>query len=321
MTNALNQDTVLAAAIAYKPSATGEAMQLPEHLAETVSLTYFDLSGIDNRTNLAVHFKPHAALQHAPVILSIHGSGLSVYKEPGWPLSCSLASRGIPVLAVNTRQHDEAVNTDVFSATIRDIDAAFWMARSLGYRRIILMGHSLGSAQISFFAANFWDADIGGVILIGMPAQLPWKSRHVLIANENLYNQMVSEANDAVREGDFDRVLSTPMPWLGGKATRVTAGHFASYRDENLAVPRSVDWIARVPYPVLLARDENDPIIRDFEMNEMLAAAQAGRPRSVDAVTLRSTPGTDGHSFADTMSDLTDTIVSWIDKVATRGPL
>jgi pimeloyl-ACP methyl ester carboxylesterase len=81
------------------------------------------------------------------------------------------------------------VNTDNFVEIRRDIEAAVYSARVLGYRRLVLYGHSLGSIQILYYAANNWDGDIKAVILSGMFGNLPWKSRHTLVADEEKFRR------------------------------------------------------------------------------------------------------------------------------------
>jgi pimeloyl-ACP methyl ester carboxylesterase len=39
----------------------------------------------------------------------------------------------------------------------RDIEAAVATVRALGYRSIVLQGHSLGTVQVEFYAATDWD--------------------------------------------------------------------------------------------------------------------------------------------------------------------
>jgi pimeloyl-ACP methyl ester carboxylesterase len=42
--------------------------------------------------------------------------------------------------------------------------------RALGYRSIVLQGHSLGTIQVAFYAATDWDPTIKAVILTGAPS-------------------------------------------------------------------------------------------------------------------------------------------------------
>jgi pimeloyl-ACP methyl ester carboxylesterase len=248
----------------------------------------------------------------APLVISIHGSGGSITSQPVHLLSRGLSAGGVPVLALDTRQSNDAVNTDSFYATVRDIEAAFWVARSLGYHRIALHGHSLGTSQVTYFAATHMHREIVGVLLTGAFADLPWKSRHLLIDDEKAYARLGDEAVELARRGDFGAVLSEPMRWLHGAQMPVTAQHFLSYRQTGTAGARSVDWIARVPYPLLIVRDANDPVIGYFEPGQLEAAANAGISPSVVNVELPSGAGTNGHAFEATGDALVELASTWL---------
>jgi pimeloyl-ACP methyl ester carboxylesterase len=79
------------------------------------------------------------------------------------------------------------VNTDNFFEVRRDIEAAVAIVRALGCRFIVLQGHSLGTVQVEFYAATDSDPTIKAVILTGAFGRLPWKSRHILIQDEDNY--------------------------------------------------------------------------------------------------------------------------------------
>jgi pimeloyl-ACP methyl ester carboxylesterase len=82
------------------------------------------------------------------------------------------------------------VNADNFFDVRRDIEAAVATVRALGYRSIVLQGHSLGTIQVAFYAATDWDPTIKAVILTGAFGKLPWKSRHILIQDEDNYKAL-----------------------------------------------------------------------------------------------------------------------------------
>jgi hypothetical protein len=62
----------------------------------------------------------------------VHGSGGSYRRAPESTLAPRLATKGYAALAINTRQHDEKINTDNFLDVRRDIDAAVQVGRALG---------------------------------------------------------------------------------------------------------------------------------------------------------------------------------------------
>jgi pimeloyl-ACP methyl ester carboxylesterase len=101
------------------------------------------------------------------LIVMVHGSGGSYQQAPQSGLGPRLAAKGYASLAINTRQHDEKINTDNFLDVRRDIDAAVQVARALGYKTLVLQGQSLGNIQVQFYAATNWDRDIKAVVLLG----------------------------------------------------------------------------------------------------------------------------------------------------------
>ena len=223
-------------------------------------------------------------------------------------------------LSISTRQHDEHVNTDNFFEVRRDIEAVVLTAKALGYRALVLQGHSLGTAQVPFYAATDWNPAIRGVILTGATAKLPWKSRHILIQDEDAYRALAQAARDAVRAGRPEATLPMPMGWIGGRQAPVTAQHFLTYRDEAASAADTTFSIARIPRPILLVRDAADGVVLPFEPYMLLSAARAegSLVPEIRYVLLPNPrpPSLEGHIFADNTEPLAEAIASWL---AERG--
>lgn len=285
-----------------------------------VTLDYYELTSLDGRTGLAVHLMPEIPAPEAPLLISVHGSGGSIASQPSRLLAAGLSERGIPVLSVNTRQSGDAVNTDNFYDTVRDIEAAYLVGLDLGYDRIVLHGHSLGTSQVGFYAATHWQRSTLGVVLTGMFADLPWKSRHLLINDEATYAALTKQAIEAVQAGDYSRVLAAGMPWLGGRTMPVTAAHFLTYRRVGLAGARSVEWLPRIPGPLLMVRDENDQVIEYFEPGWLEAALAAGLSPAVSSVLLPSEAPSNGHAFEKSGDALVETVHGWIARLSVPSP-
>ena len=188
-------------------------------------------------------------------------------------MSRELAAKGYGVLAINTRQNGERVNTDNFLEVRRDIEAAVYTARALGYRALVLYGHSLGNIQVQYYAANNWKPDIKAVVMTGMFGNLPWKSRNMLVQNEENYRQLTDAAFKALREGKAADVLPVRMFWITGQQVPLTGQHFLSYRHEATSTADGTYWIRRVPRPILMVRDAGDAIVQAFEPYMLLSAA------------------------------------------------
>ncbi len=302
----------VAASVSYR--AVTERSEIPADYSwpEGVRADFYQITSLDGRTGLSVHLVPENVPESASLVISVHGSGGSIGSQPVRLLSHGLAQAGYHVLAINTRQTGEAVNTDNFYATVRDIEAAYWTARNLGYTRIVLHGHSLGTSQVSFFAATHWHSEIVGAVLTGMFADLPFKSRHLLINDEAAYSRLGNEAVRAAQDSDFSRVLAEKMSWIGGAEMAVTAEHFLTYRKVGTAGARTIDWIARIPLPLLLVRDENDSVINYFEPSQLEAALQNGISPSVTSVLLPSEGPSNGHAFEKSGNALVALVTGWL---------
>ena len=207
--------------------------------------------------------------------MQVHGSGGNLASLPLRVIARALSAQGYAALSISTRQHDEHVNTDNFFEVRRDIEAAIVTAKALGYRSIILQGHSLGTVQVAFFAAIDWDTAIKAVILTGAFGKLPWKSRHILIQDEEKYRVLASASRGALKVGTSAEILPINMRWIGGIETPITAQHFLTYRDEQASAADGTYWIPRIPRPILIVRDEADGVVLPFEPYMLLSAAQA----------------------------------------------
>jgi pimeloyl-ACP methyl ester carboxylesterase len=281
------------------------------------TMKFLAITALDGARVDAALVQPHGKAPAAStLIVSVHGSGGSFHGHPNGFLARLLPAKGYAVLGINTRQSGPRVNSDNFLEIRRDIESAVYTARALGYRSLVLHGHSLGNIQVQYYAANNWDADLKAVVLTGMFADLPWKSRYYLVQNEESFGQLHASALKALHEGKARDVLPTRMGWITGQSVPVTAQHFLTYRTEQSSTADGTYWIRRVPYPILMVRDAGDLVIQAFEPPMLLGAATS--PGSlVPSVKFVSLPNAKGpnpaaHVFSDNQQPLADAITAWL---------
>jgi pimeloyl-ACP methyl ester carboxylesterase len=285
---------------------------LPGASLQFLSIKTLDGLGIDAALWQPVNKSPASTT----MIVQVHGSGGNLAELPLRSVARSLSNKGYAALSISTRQHDDHINTDNFFDVRNDIEAAVATAKALGYTSIVLQGHSLGTIQVEYYAATNWDPAIKAVILTGPFGRLPWKSRNIIIQNEDIYRELTGAALMALKSGKPADVLPAEMPYLGGRRTPVTAQHFLTYRSEQASAADGTYWVPRIPRPILLLRDQADGIVLPFEPYMLLSAASA-EGSLVQGITYvvvpdPRPPSAAGHTFTDNTQALVDAVSAWL---------
>ena len=116
--------------------------------------------------------------RRSAALIWVHGLG-SVFSS-GQPLIRALSARltkaGIGYLKLNTRGHDLVARGgrrlvgsafERFGESVEDIRAIVAFARTSGYRRIVLAGHSTGANKVLYYASRARDPRVIGIVLAG----------------------------------------------------------------------------------------------------------------------------------------------------------
>jgi pimeloyl-ACP methyl ester carboxylesterase len=292
---------------------------LPQSFAAPagVTLRFLAIKTIDGERVDAALWQPTSkAVAATTLIVGVPGSGGSFAGEPVGLVSPALAAKGYGVLGINTRQRGERRNTDNFLDIRRDIEAAVYTARALGYRALVLYGHSLGNIQVQYYAANNWDTDVKAVVLSAMFANLPWRSRYMQVADEDRFRLLTEAAFKALREGKERELLPLRMRRTRTEEEPLTGQHFLSYRAEASSTADGTYWIKRIPRPILMVRDAGDAISAPFEPYQLLSAATSAGSLvpNIKYIGLPNPKGTNprGHHFLDNTEPLAETISAWL---------
>lgn len=281
------------------------------------TLRFLQITTIDRSTVDAALWQPKSSdPANQTLIISVHGSGDNYVKPPIGFLSPALATKGYAVLAINTRQHDDLVNTDNFLHIRQDIDAAVYTARALGYRSIVMHGHSIGNIQVQFYVATAWAPEIKAMVLTGMFGNLPWKSRNMLVQNEQNFSALMDASHDALKSGKLSEIMAVKMRWFTGQQVPMTAQHFLTYRSEASSTADGTYWIKRVPVPILMVRDESDLVVAAFEPYMLLSAATS-QGSLVPSIEYKLLPddkpvSLDNHYFVNNQNPLATVVTNWL---------
>src|SRR5262245_33860613 len=307
----------VAASIEYDVIARPAAVPDDVQPTDGTSLKFLAIKAIDGFAIEAALWQPNGKQPaETTLVVMVHGSGGSYRRAPESALAPRLAAKGYAALAIDTRQHDEKINTDNFLDVRRDIDAAGQVGRALGFKTLVLQGHSLGNIQMQFYAATNWDRDIKAVVLLAPFANLPWKTRNILVQNEDSFRKLIDAALKSLRDGTLDQVMPVKMRYFTGQDSPVTGQHFLTYRWDRTSVADGTFWISRIPLPILIVRDQSDSLILPFEPHMLLSAAHADGSlvTGIDYVLLpNSRPASlKGHYFDGNEQPLADEMARWL---------
>jgi pimeloyl-ACP methyl ester carboxylesterase len=311
-----SEATQIAASIEYEVVPRPAGVPATLQALSGASLQFLMIKAIDGYRIDAALWQP-ISKQPAVTTLVVMAIGDNNYHSPPQStLGHGLAEKGYAVLAINTRNHDGNIYTQNFLDLHRDIEAAVQTARALGYRSLVLQGHSQGSIHVQFYAATNWDPGVKAVILLGAFANLPWKTRHLLVQNEDNFTALIDASKKSLRERTLAADLPVKMHSFTGQDVPMTAQHFLTYRWDKTSVADGTFWISRIPTPVLLVRDQADAFIAPFEPYMLLSAAHAegSLVPSIKYVMLPNAkpPSPQSHYFVGNEAPLIDAVADWL---------
>ena len=117
------------------------------------------------------------------IIINIHGTADNFYDNDFiWEIAKTLEPFNVSMLSVNNRgsynlefydygptaRRNSGASVEIFEESVIDIDAWVKFALSLGYKKIILQGHSLGTEKVVYYMSKGkYRSKISSIILLG----------------------------------------------------------------------------------------------------------------------------------------------------------
>jgi dienelactone hydrolase len=275
-------------------------------------------------------FRPRAgdSLRRRMAVLVVHGSVGNYITGVPRRVSFGLSQAGFTVLSTNTRMANYGVifGGGLMHRTPLDLDAALALLRRRGYRRIVLLGFSMGSTMVTHYQALRQPADVVGVCTLAHPASLPGALRlrwdhygadpgYEEVA-ERIHTRLApdfeADRNDRIfivrrargfGEGPGDGEIWTYRTWWFSRGPR------APHAESRLRV-------GEVTVPLALIQAGEDELVRPAEGGELEALARQGHCPSVYLETIL---GAD-HVFTGCDDALIDALVGWLDARLAPAP-
>jgi alpha-beta hydrolase superfamily lysophospholipase len=201
-----------------------------------------------------------------------------------------------------------------------DLDAALAVLRRRGFRRIVLLGFSMGSTIVTHYQALRQPPDVVGVCTLAHPASLPaalklrWNHFGADPGYEEVadlvHHRLAPDFEDPTR----DRIFLVRR--ARGFGERPLDGEIWTYRTWWYARgPRSPHAesrlrIGHVTVPLAIVQAGEDELVREEEGAQLEAIARQGDCPSV----MRETIPEADHVFSGLDAPLIETVVGWLDQ-------
>lgn len=154
------------------------------------------------------------------IIIAIHGTASNFYEEPFIDVMTDvLPNSDWAVLSTNNRGHDvltgwskrpPGASSEQFEKCLLDIDAWIAYAKKLGYKDIVLQGHSLGAEKVIYYVnEGKYAKDITAIILLGPADSVEYQYKFMKDKGNNLETELLAEAERLVKEKKGQQFLTT----------------------------------------------------------------------------------------------------------------
>lgn len=148
-----------------------------------------------------------------------------------------------------------------FEKCVPDIESWLDKAKELGYKKIIIIGHSLGASKVIHHFYKTRPDDIVGIVLASPPDMVGLLKKPEYQSN---YNEILKEAKLNIEEGNPEKLLSSKI-W--GWVT-LSSQTFLDLFEENgpannlplLKNPGKFYELASINVPILCIMGENDDV-------------------------------------------------------------
>ncbi len=258
-------------------------------------------------------FEPNTAGPVAALIT--HGGWGNFYTGLGRFLPNALAATGIACLSLNNRGHDYGTVADgepciglmreLFEDSPKDMAAGLRMLKERGYKRLVLIGHSYGTAKAAYSQYLEPDPDVEGLILCSPAALMRDTWKYYLDVH---YDDAVRDVTRLVDADQGERFVifrhDGPAPIIS------TAKTFLSVWGPDTK-PDVLKFIGEMTKPLLVTICEGDRMCKDYGQ---AVYEQAHRAEPREFIEL---PGGD-HYYKDAERSLERVVCSWLHRLGLK---
>lgn len=261
--------------------------------------------------------EPGVSARARPAVLVVHGSVGNYLSGIPRRVSFGLARAGYTVLSVNTRMANYGVffGGGLLDQTPLDLDAALAVLVRNGYRRVVLLGYSMGATMVTHYQALRQPEAVVGLCTVAHPLSLPasLRRRWARYNSSPSYAEVSARARELVEAGDEEDeiVIVSQANGLTDEPADCeiwTYRTFWAARGPEAPHARSAERIRQVRVPLAVIQGERDELVPPAEGEALVRIAlEAGCPDARLVVI----PGAD-HSFRGQGGAVAGACVEWM---------
>ena len=194
---------------------------------------------------------------------------------------------------------------EIFEDCIYDIDLAIQTAKEKGYKRIILLGHSLGCNKVIYYYYKK-HPNILGMILASAPDMI---GSHLLIEPE--YEELLKEAKENIDKNQPTKLLHKMIEDYMYMSSQTYYNWFHKNSNlDNLPIisnPKNWEQLETIDVPILTFSGSKD---EDYYLHLDLLKEKAAKCKNFEYQIIENT----GHTYQEKELETGTLILNWINK-------
>jgi alpha-beta hydrolase superfamily lysophospholipase len=266
-------------------------------------------------------FSREEDLYETPIVLLVHGV-LGHFFARGTPrlLPNALEENGISSFSINTRMAftGQMFGGAIFDESIMDIEAAVNVLVKEGFRKIIILGWSLGANISVYYAVNNPHPNIKGLILEGCSSSLPISNKNRLEKWNSIpsYDHIYDIAKKVLKPDPLttqnDRVFIVYRAW--GPTFDPSDVELFTYRtwwfmrSPEAHNAKTNEIISGVKIPVLFIHGNDDYIVGHEEPESLVDILNSSGNHNVQLTFIPDAR----HDCMENPSATIDTLIKWL---------
>ena len=266
-------------------------------------------------------FNREEDLYDVPIVLLVHGV-LGHFLARGTPrlLPNALEEHGISSFLINTRMAftGQMFGGAIFDESIMDIEAAVNVLVKEGFRKIIILGWSLGANISVYYAVNNSNPNVKGLILEGCSSSLPLSNKKRLEKWNSIpsYDHIYDIAKKVLKPDPVttqnDRVFIIYRAW--GPTFDPSDVELFTYRtwwfmrSPEAYNAKSNGIIASVKIPVLFIHGDNDYVVGAKEPESLVDILNSSGNQDVQLTFIPDAK----HDCMENPTATVDTLIKWL---------